>query len=166
MGKGGAGYPTSLAGAIPEKRRLHGPAQRYFQRLTLSFLLPTMASELLAPLHIQYITALAAHTSSLTYHLTTHLRLNAIYWAVTTLFLLGKPDALPIDDVVAYVFDCWDDEQGAFGSHPGHDAHVHVTLSAIQVLFMYGKLDQLGDKRERIITCSSVEGCPLALPDR
>jgi geranylgeranyl transferase type-2 subunit beta len=107
-----------------------------------------MASSLLAPLHIKYITVLASHTSSLTYHLTTHLRLNAIYWAVTTLFLLGSPDALPRDEVVEYVLSCWDDSQGGFGSHPGHDAQIHVTLSGIQILFMYGQLHRLQDKRE------------------
>jgi geranylgeranyl transferase type-2 subunit beta len=112
-----------------------------------------MASQLLIPLHVKYITVLASHTSSLTYHLTTHLRLNAIYWAVTTLFLFRQPDALPRDEIIAYVLDCWDDKQGAFGSHPGHDAHIHVTLSAIQILFMYDRLDCLQDRRERIIQC-------------
>ncbi|UZJ50732.1 hypothetical protein CBS101457_000052 [Exobasidium rhododendri] len=110
-----------------------------------------MASSLLIPLHIRYITVLASHTSSLTYHLTTHLRLNAIYWAVTTLFLLRSPDALPREDVIAYVLSCWDDTQGGFGSHPGHDAQIHVTLSAIQVLFMYDQLHTIDDKRERLI---------------
>lgn len=116
-----------------------------------------MASELLIPLHVKYITTLASHKTSLTYHLTTHLRLNAIYWAVTALFLLRSPDSLPQDDIVDYVLECWDEEQGAFGSHPGHDAHVHVTLSAIQVLFMYNQLHRLGDKRERIIHCKYVD---------
>lgn len=60
---------------------------------------------------------------------------------------------MPRDDVVAYVLDCWDDTQGGFGSHPGHDAHIHVTLSAIQILFMYGQLHRLNDKRERLIQC-------------
>lgn len=110
-----------------------------------------MASELLIPLHVKYITTLASHKTSLTFHLTTHLRLNAIYWAVTALFLLQSPDSLSRDDIVNYVLDCWDDQQGAFASHPGHDAHVHVTLSAIQTLFMYGQLHRLGEKRERII---------------
>lgn len=114
-----------------------------------------MSSELLIPLHVKYITALASHTSSLTYHLTTHLRLNAIYWAVTSLFILGSPDALPREDIIDYVLSCWDEEQGAFGSHPGHDAQIHVTLSGVQILFMYGRLDRLGDKRERIIECRS-----------
>lgn len=123
-----------------------------------------MASTLLAPLHVRYITALASHTSSLTYHLTTHLRINAIYWALTALHLLRAPDALPRDDVIAYVLQCWDDEQGAFGSHPGHDAHILATLSAVQILFMYGDdalaahlgtgSEEARRRRERLVGCT------------
>lgn len=126
-----------------------------FPQCLFCFSTLSMASELLIPLHVKYITTLASHTTSLAYHLTTHLRLNAIYWAVNALFLLGSPDALSRDDIVEYVLTCWDDAQGAFGSHPGHDAHIHVTLSAIQILFMYGKLHNLGDKREKVIRCES-----------
>lgn len=111
----------------------------------------TMTSTLLIPLHVRYITALASHKSSLTYHLTTHLRLNAIYWALTALHLLRAPDALPRADVVAYVLQCYDERQGGFGAHPGHDAHILATLSAIQILFIYDQLSALDTRRERII---------------
>lgn len=116
---------------------------------------------LLKSLHVKYIVALASHTTSLTYHLTTHLRLNAIYWALTALHLLGSPDALPKEDVIAYVLDCFDHRQGGFGAHPGHDSHILATLSAIQILFMYGVLEKLEEvhpndgkgqsRRDRII---------------
>lgn len=111
--------------------------------------------QLLIPLHVRYITALASHTSSLTYHLTTHLRVNAIYWALTALFLFRAPEALVQQDVVAYVLRCFNEEQGAFGAHPRHDAHILATLSAVQVLFMYGCLGSSlsAEKRERITKC-------------
>lgn len=112
-------------------------------------------------LHVRYIVALASHTSSLTYHLTTHLRLNAIYWALTALHLLGSPDALPREDVIEYVLECFDKREGGFGAHPGHDSHILATLSAIQILFMYDVLDKLDEvapndqtgksRRDRII---------------
>ncbi|KAI0247000.1 terpenoid cyclases/protein prenyltransferase alpha-alpha toroid [Lactifluus subvellereus] len=35
---------------------------------------------------------------------------------------------------------CWDDEAGAFGTHPGHDAHILSTLSAIQILATHDAL--------------------------
>lgn len=113
------------------------------------------SNDLLIPLHVRYIVALASHTTSLTYHLTTHLRLNAIYWALTALFLFRAPDALVQDDVVAYVLKCFDKEQGGFGAHPKHDAHILATLSGLHILFMYGRLKSSLDEqmRERITRC-------------
>lgn len=123
--------------------------------------------ELLIPLHIRYITALASHTNSLTYHLTTHLRLNAIYWALTALFLFRAPDALLKEDVVAYVLSCFDERQGGFGAHPRHDAHILATLSALQILFMYDRLAESLDagRRERITICGLNAVSTLVLLD-
>lgn len=46
------------------------------------------------------------------YHLTTHLRLNAVYWGFTALSIMGRPDALDRDEMVEFVMSCWDDEAG------------------------------------------------------
>lgn len=48
----------------------------------------------------------------LMYHLTTHLRLNAVYWGFTALSIMGHPDALDRDEMVEFVMSCWDDEAG------------------------------------------------------
>ncbi|KAF7301431.1 Rab geranylgeranyltransferase [Mycena indigotica] len=91
-------------------------------------------------LHVAYIQNLGKSTDDLMYHLTAHLRLNAIYWGLTALCVMGHPDALDKDDVIKFVMSCWDDEVGGFGAHPGHDAHIHPTLSAIQILVIYDSL--------------------------
>ncbi|KAI0268044.1 terpenoid cyclases/protein prenyltransferase alpha-alpha toroid [Russula aff. rugulosa BPL654] len=71
-----------------------------------------MANTLLTDLHVRYIQNLGKHKDDLTYHMTAHLRMNA---------------------TIEYVMSCWDDGQvRAFGAHPGHDAHILSTLSAIQ----------------------------------
>ena len=44
--------------------------------------------------------------------------------------------------------------QGAFGAHPGHDAHVLSTLSAIQVLVTHDALGRID--APRVIDCTSV----------
>lgn len=44
--------------------------------------------------------------------MTTHLRLNAIYWGLNALFVMGKPEALDRDEVIDFVLSCWDDEAG------------------------------------------------------
>ncbi|KAJ8502430.1 hypothetical protein ONZ45_g11779 [Pleurotus djamor] len=84
---------------------------------------------LLVLLHVQYIQNLGKNKDDLTYHLTSHLRLNAIYWGLTALCLMGHPDALDRDEMIEFVMSCWDDEAGGFGAHPDHDAHMLSTLN-------------------------------------
>ncbi|CEH11762.1 rab geranylgeranyltransferase [Ceraceosorus bombacis] len=103
-------------------------------------------------LHIHYIASLHTHTSSLAYRLTTHLRLNAIYWALCTLHILDAPDALPRNELVQFTLSCWDEERGAFGPHPGHDGHVLASLSAVQILALCDALPDLdAEKRDQLI---------------
>ena len=42
---------------------------------------------------------------------------------------------------------------GAFGAHPGHDAHLHSTLSAIQILITQDALDRVDISR--VTKCES-----------
>ncbi|RQM07263.1 hypothetical protein DH86_00000955 [Scytalidium sp. 3C] len=81
----------------------------------------------------------------LEYWLTEHLRLNGLYWGLTALHHLGRPDALPRDETIEFVLSC-QHENGGFGAAPGHDAHISYTLSAIQVLATIDALDEL-DRR-------------------
>ncbi|KAG6831548.1 hypothetical protein H0H92_009467 [Tricholoma furcatifolium] len=98
-------------------------------------------SQLAIPLHVSYIKALGDNKDDLAYHLTAHLRLNAVYWGLTALCIMGHKDALDRQETIDFVMSCWDDEAGAFGAHLDHDAHVHSTLSAIQILLMHDALD-------------------------
>ncbi|KAG9004699.1 hypothetical protein FRB93_010189 [Tulasnella sp. JGI-2019a] len=93
--------------------------------------------------HVAYIKALGKNTQDLQYHFTAHLRLNAIYWGLTALWIMGQPDALNKEELLQFVMSCWDDETGAFGAHPQHDAHILSTLSGIQILVMHDALDRL-----------------------
>ncbi|KAM6503829.1 rab geranylgeranyltransferase [Amanita muscaria] len=102
-----------------------------------------MADTLLISHHVSYIQKLGQSQDELAYHLTSHLRLNAIYWGLTAVCIMGHPDALSREEMVAFVMDCWDDNAGGFGAHPGHDAHLLSTLSAIQILIMQDALDKL-----------------------
>ncbi|KAH8831359.1 rab geranylgeranyltransferase [Flagelloscypha sp. PMI_526] len=111
-----------------------------------------MTSALVVPLHVQYIKSLGQNTNDLIYHMTAHLRLNAIYWGFTALSIMGQPEALDRDEMIEFVMSCWDEEQGAFGSHPDHDAHILSTLSAIQIMVMQGAADRLNvDKITKFI---------------
>ncbi|KAJ7283809.1 rab geranylgeranyltransferase [Mycena rebaudengoi] len=120
-----------------------------------------MSSELLTSLHVSYIQNLGkaratpvlvlllgsmmffrapmtSHTTSLRIF-----RLNAIYWGLTALCVMGHPEALDREEVIRFVESCWNNEAGGFGAHPAHDAHLLPTLSAIQILVTYDALDRL-----------------------
>ncbi|KAG0142891.1 hypothetical protein CROQUDRAFT_724847 [Cronartium quercuum f. sp. fusiforme G11] len=109
--------------------------------------LPT--NELLIEKHIEYVQSLDQQKNTLSYHLTEHLRMNGIYWGLTVLHLLQKPEGLPKQEMIDWVMSCWDVHQGGFGPHPGHDPHLHSTLSAIQILVMQDSLEILN--REKVI---------------
>ncbi|KAK3718890.1 Rab geranylgeranyltransferase [Vermiconidia calcicola] len=85
--------------------------------------------------HVAYIQSLDSRRDELEYHLTEHLRISGIYWGLTALHLLGRPDALPREGVIDFVLSCLH-ENGGFGAAPGHDPHMLYTVSAVQILAM------------------------------
>lgn len=113
---------------------------------------------LFIPLHVAFIQALDKKRDSLAYHFTTHLRMNGVYWGLTALEILGKPEVLDRQALIDFVFSCWNQETGGFGSFPGHDAHVHSSLSAIQILAMKDALGELDSRslREPLIKCKFI----------
>lgn len=99
--------------------------------------------------HVSYIQSLDSRKDSLEYWLTEHLRLSGVYWGFTALCFLGHPEALPRDEMIAFVKSC-QHESGGFGAHPGHDAHLLYTVSAIQVLAIQDALDSID--RELVVS--------------
>lgn len=79
--------------------------------------------------------------------------MNGMYWGVTALVLLDKLlQTLPGKEVVEFVLSCYNESQGGFGAFPRHDAHLLLTLLAVQILAMYGQLDVLGsDRRQNLV---------------
>lgn len=110
-------------------------------------------ANLLRDKHIEYIVQLGKADNTLGYHLTEHLRLNGIYWAVTCLALLKRIDALDRQQTINYVYSCWDSNLGGFGSHPSHDSHMLSTLSAIQVLAIHDAIEESGIDTDKVINC-------------
>ncbi|KAL9046588.1 MAG: hypothetical protein Q9214_000612 [Letrouitia sp. 1 TL-2023] len=92
--------------------------------------------------HVKYIQSLDRRKDELEYWLTEHLRLNGVYWGLTALHLLGRPDALPRNETIEFVLSC-QHQNGGFGAAPGHDAHMLYTVSAVQILTMVDALDEL-----------------------
>ncbi|KAK3904632.1 terpenoid cyclases/protein prenyltransferase alpha-alpha toroid [Staphylotrichum tortipilum] len=92
--------------------------------------------------HVKYIQSLDTRKDEYDYWLTEHLRLNGLYWGLTALHLLGRPDALPRAETIDFVLSCQHDS-GGFGAAPGHDAHLLSTVSAVQILATVDAFDDL-----------------------
>lgn len=111
------------------------------------------AGEFLKEKHVEYIKNLDSKLSqkSYEYWLSEHLRMNGLYWAITALVTMNSLEALPEEDVIEFILSCWNPRTGGFGSFPKHDAHITSTLSAIQILSIYNKLDVLEHRKERVV---------------
>lgn len=92
--------------------------------------------------HVKYIQSLDTKKDEYEYWLTEHLRMNGLYWGLTALHLLSRPDGLPRDETIDFVLSCQHDN-GGFGAAPGHDAHMLSTVSAVQILALVDGLDEL-----------------------
>ncbi|KAE9974113.1 hypothetical protein BLS_003263 [Venturia inaequalis] len=101
--------------------------------------------QLVVEKHIQYIQTLDKRKDEYEYWLTEHLRLNGLYWGLTALHLLGRPDALPREEVLDFVVKCLH-ENGGFGAAPEHDAHMLYTVSGVQILATLDGFDHLEQK--------------------
>lgn len=110
--------------------------------------------------HVKYIQSLDTRKDEYDYWLTEHLRLNGLYWGLTSLFLLGRPEALPREGVLDFVLSC-QHQNGGFGAAPGHDAHMLSTVSAVQILVM---LDALEDLETRGKGKALVGSCEYLFP--
>ena len=68
--------------------------------------------------------------------------MSGVYWGVAALHLLGRPELLDRDGIVKWVLSC-QHPTGGFGGSERHDPHILYTLSAVQILAMYGELGRV-----------------------
>ncbi|KAF7095315.1 hypothetical protein CFC21_097513 [Triticum aestivum] len=99
--------------------------------------------ELAAEKHVRYIVTAEKKKDSFEWLVMEHLRASGAYWGLTTLDLLHKLHAVDAAEVVDWIMSCYHPESGGFGGNVGHDPHVLYTLSAVQVLCLFDRLDVL-----------------------
>jgi len=59
-----------------------------------------------------FLTEREQNKDDLAYHMTAHLRLNAVYWGLTALCVMNRRDALDREEMIDFVVSCWDEEAG------------------------------------------------------
>lgn len=145
--------------SIPQPQRVSCPATPRQPQQTMSQTFGQLPEELqlATSAHVKYIQSLDTRKDEYDYWLTEHLRLNGLYWGLTALHLLGRPDALPRAETIDFVLSCQHDS-GGFGAAPGHDAHLLSTVSAVQILATVDAFDDLearGRGKARVGECAS-----------
>lgn len=106
--------------------------------------------------HVEYIRKISSDTQSFEYLVTQHLRMSGVYWGLTALALLVvdlKAESFS-DQVLEWIFTCYDPESGGFSGNTNHDPHMLYTLSALQILALYDQLDKVDAPKVISFVCS------------
>ena len=98
--------------------------------------------DLCTGLHTKFVVGLSEAKQSYHYWTSQHLRISGMYWGCSALYLMGQERTVfAPDEVIQFTLRCQNDD-GGFGGNVGQASHMLYTLSALQVLALYGGLDQ------------------------
>ncbi|OON13515.1 prenyltransferase and squalene oxidase repeat-containing domain protein [Opisthorchis viverrini] len=71
-----------------------------------------------------------------------YLKLSGVFWTLTALDLLGELHNIDREAVLNLVVSC-QQADGGLSPAPRHDSHLLSTLSGIQILALFGRMDML-----------------------
>ncbi|XP_020257952.1 geranylgeranyl transferase type-2 subunit beta 1-like isoform X2 [Asparagus officinalis] len=106
--------------------------------------------ELESDKHVKYILSIEKKKDDVEALLMEHLRINGAYWGLTTLDILHKISAVDPEEVISWVMKCYHEDCGGFGGNIGHDPHLLYTLSAVQILALFDRIDVLDAEKVSI----------------
>ncbi|XP_020257951.1 geranylgeranyl transferase type-2 subunit beta 1-like isoform X1 [Asparagus officinalis] len=112
--------------------------------------------ELESDKHVKYILSIEKKKDDVEALLMEHLRINGAYWGLTTLDILHKISAVDPEEVISWVMKCYHEDCGGFGGNIGHDPHLLYTLSAVQILALFDRIDVLDAEKAPKGTCLNV----------
>jgi hypothetical protein len=80
--------------------------------------------------------------------------MSGVYWALTALSLMNVPASHFCDEdkLVAWVLSCYKPDEGSFAPNTHHDGNMLSTLSAVQIMALLGRLEELDERT--IATCA------------
>lgn len=93
--------------------------------------------------HTDFINEYGQDENNFEYGMTDYLRISGMYWGLTALELMNAEPVQGKDKILEYIKACQDPESGGISACIGHDPHILHTLSAIQILAMYDRLDAI-----------------------
>eukprot|EP00672_Neobodo_designis_P027034 CAMPEP_0174832208 /NCGR_PEP_ID=MMETSP1114-20130205/3550_1 /TAXON_ID=312471 /ORGANISM="Neobodo designis, Strain CCAP 1951/1" /LENGTH=348 /DNA_ID=CAMNT_0016066063 /DNA_START=30 /DNA_END=1076 /DNA_ORIENTATION=- len=98
--------------------------------------------DLLVDLHARFVLKLDERKDTFEHWTMQHLRVSGIYWGAGAMHVLSRLEQMPRDEVVSFALSCRNAD-GGFGGSRGQDSHMLYTLSAVQVLCIFGAEDQI-----------------------
>lgn len=93
--------------------------------------------------HVTFLKEYGQNEDNYEYGMTDYLRMSGIYWGLTAMDLIHRTEELPKDDIVNFVTQCQDKQSGGISASLLHDPHLLHTLSAVQILSTYDRLDAI-----------------------
>ncbi|XP_044265255.1 geranylgeranyl transferase type-2 subunit beta [Tribolium madens] len=93
--------------------------------------------------HIEFLRDYGKDDNNVEFGMTDYLRVSGMYWGLTALELLDRTHSSPQEEIVTYIKNCQDSETGGISACLGHDPHLLHTLSGVQILAMYDRLDAI-----------------------
>lgn len=103
----------------------------------------TELKELLTEKHIEYIANHGNDQNDYDYCMTEFLRMSGIYWGVTALDLMHELPKLEKEPIIEFIKKCQCPISGGISACEGHDPHILYTLSAVQILCIYDRLNEI-----------------------
>ena len=91
--------------------------------------------------HVKFIKQYGKDEDNYEYAITDYLRMSGIYWGLTALELAGSSSDLVNDELFDFIRKCQDADTGGISPSLNHDPHLLHTLSAVQILCTYDRLD-------------------------
>jgi geranylgeranyl transferase type-2 subunit beta len=97
--------------------------------------------DLLVDKHCSFLTGYGRSHNTYEYGSTDYLRMSGIYWLCTCLDLLHSLSRIDRDHIIDYIQKCYEPKSGGYSPCPRHDPHLLYTLSAVQLLVLFERVD-------------------------
>ncbi|VDK43513.1 unnamed protein product [Anisakis simplex] len=99
--------------------------------------------QLTLELHSKFISNYEKNKQSYEFIMSEYLQMSGMYWCLTAMDIMGKLSELDdLNAIVDYIKKC-QQPNGGFASAVSHDAHLLHTLSAVQILVMLNRLNEV-----------------------
>ena len=97
--------------------------------------------DLLVEKHCTFLTGYGRSHYTYEYGVTDYLRMSGIYWLCTCLDLLHSLESIDQNYIIDYIQKCYNKDSGGYSPCPNHDPHLLYTLSAVQLLVQFDRID-------------------------